>query len=168
MYHPYPDRVNHTTVVLNFFAELWWRDICRGRCMYYRCAFGRQHRQKTCMQRDQFRKVLTTGVITATYKSLNVPMAFEYSIKTNLKKISSYSLKSTSSVAAPVWASPPSPAQATAGSHRSQVVACRGKQLQMDVKGHLSISQLTSKMSQHSSERKGKSVSEGKRKLPIF
>lgn len=58
-----------------------------------------------------------------------------------------------------VWASPPPPAQATAGSRRSQVAACRGKQLQMDVKGHLSISQLTSEISRHSSgRRKGKSV----------
>lgn len=35
-------------------------------------------------------------------------------------------------------------------------------------KGHLSISQLTSKISQPSSKRKGKSVREGKKKLPIF
>lgn len=49
---------------------------------------------------------------------------------------------------------------ATAGPHRSQVVACRGKQLQMDVKGHLSTSQLTSEISQHWSERKGKSAQE--------
>lgn len=31
-------------------------------------------------------KVLTAGVITATYKSLNVLMAFEYCIKTNVNK----------------------------------------------------------------------------------
>lgn len=33
--------------------------------------------------------------------------------------------------------SPRSPARATAGSHGSQVAACWGKQLQMDVKGRL-------------------------------
>lgn len=32
---------------------------------------------------------------------------------------------------------PPSLSRATAGSHGSQVAACRGEQLQMDVKGHL-------------------------------
>lgn len=53
-----------------------------------------------------------------------------------------------------VWASTLPPARATAGSRRSQVAACRGKQLQMDVKGHLSISQLTSEISRHSSRRR--------------
>lgn len=88
----------------------------------------------------------------------NIRMALECCIKTNVFWREHF-LSGCPPPPSLVWASPLPPAQATAGSRRSQVAACRGKQLQMDVKGHLSISQLTSEISRHSSgRRKGKSV----------